>query len=452
MLKILFLISGLIIISISKEFMSYFIYLIFLRLSWLMIYNRNIIRNSYLGSDTLRWFMIFLTFWIIILILSSSHSYKTTNYFYQKFCFILTLMLILLFLTFRSTDLLSFYIFFEGSLIPIYLLIVGWGYQPERLQAGIYLLLYTIFASLPLLISIFFTRKIIGRYCFSSLVSYFPESPFWVRFWFFFSIFAFLVKLPAFYVHLWLPKAHVEAPVAGSIMLAGVLLKLGCYGIMRFIGFFQGKVNFISRILVSLGLLGGLAVRFICLRQVDLKALIAYSSVSHIGLALRGLGRWGLWGYRSCLYTCVAHGLCSSGLFFLSGVIYERRGSRSIIINKGILEIIPRISFWWFMYCIGNIAAPVVLNLVGELGLLGRILRFSFFSITLLILFSFIGACYRLYLFSSTQHGIYYSGIRSLSDGLIREYLILFLHFFPLFFLILEVDFITYCLNSLTKI
>lgn len=443
MLKIIFGVLGLIVISFTKEFMSYFIYFMFLSLRWLIIYNGYIVRNSFLGSDVLRWFMIFLTFWIVILMCLSSHGYKIRGYFYQKFCFVLILILTLLFLTFRATDLLSFYIFFEGSLIPIYLLIVGWGYQPERLQAGIYLLLYTIFASLPLLISIFFVGKILGGYRFNLLYISF-EAPFWVRFWFFFSIFAFLVKLPAFYVHLWLPKAHVEAPVSGSMILAGVLLKLGCYGIIRFIGFFEGKVSFARSLLVSLGLLGGLAVRFICLRQVDLKALIAYSSVRHIGLALGGLGSWGLWGYRSCLYTCVAHGLCSSGLFFLSGVIYERSGSRRIMINKGILEIIPRISFWWFIFCIGNIAAPVVLNLVGELGLLGRILRFSFFSITLLIFFSFIGACYSLYLFSSTQHGAYYTGIRSLSDGLVREYLILFLHFFPLFFLILEVDFITY--------
>jgi len=401
------------------------------------------VSNSFLGSDILRWFIILLTIWIIILILLSRHDYKVKNYFYQKFCFVLTLILTLLFFTFSRTDLFSFYIFFEGSLIPIYLLIVGWGYQPERLQAGIYLLLYTIFASLPLLISIFFTGKLIGGFNFSLLTQIY-ETPFWIRFWFFFSIFAFLVKLPAFYVHLWLPKAHVEAPVSGSIILAGVLLKLGCYGIIRFIGFFQGKVIFFRSLLVSLGLLGGLAVRFICLRQVDLKALIAYSSVRHIGLALGGLGRWGLWGFSSCLYTCVAHGLCSSGLFFLSGVIYERRGSRRIIINKGLLEIIPRLSFWWFMYCIGNMAAPVVLNLVGELGLLGRILRFNFYTLVLLIVFSFLGACYRLYLFSSTQHGIHFIGVRSLSDGILREYLILFLHFFPLFFLILEVDFITY--------
>ena len=451
MLKIIFLVTGLIFISLTKEFISYFIYLVFLRLSWLIIYNSRVISYSFFCSDVLGWFIIFLTFWIIILILLSSHGYKITNYFFQKFCFVLIIILLLLFFTFSSRDLLSFYIFFEGSLIPIYLLIVGWGYQPERLQAGIYLLLYTIFASLPLLISIFFVGNIIGGFRFS-LLTIRLEMPFWVRFWFFFSIFAFLVKLPTFYVHLWLPKAHVEAPVAGSIILAGVLLKLGCYGIMRFIGFFQGHVALVRSLLVSLGLLGGLAVSFICLRQVDLKALIAYSSVSHIGLALGGLGRWGLWGYSSCLYTCVAHGLCSSGLFFLSGVIFERRRSRRLIINKGILELIPRMAFWWFIYCIGNMAAPVVLNLVGELGLLGRILRFRFYSLILLIFFSFIGACYSLYLFSSIQHGLYYSGFRSLSDGSIREYVILFLHFFPLFFLILEVDFITFCLNSLNKI
>lgn len=451
MLKFFIPLIGLIVISFFGEFIIFFIFLVFRSIMWIFIYRRDFISMSFFLSDILTWSLILLTYWIIILIIIARQSYKIMNYFYNKFTFVLILILTLLLLTFRTGDLLSFYIFFEGSLIPIYLLIVGWGYQPERLQAGIYLLLYTIFASLPLLVSVLYTGSLIGGYNFCFLKSFLQTSG-WFRFWFFFSIFAFLVKLPAFYVHLWLPKAHVEAPVSGSIMLAGVLLKLGCYGIIRFIIVFEGGTIYLRSLLVSLGLLGGLAVSFICLRQVDLKALIAYSSVSHMGLALGGLGRWGLWGYRSCLYTCIAHGLCSSALFFLSGVIYERRRSRSLIINKGLIEIIPRIAFWWFIFCIGNIAAPVVLNLVGEVGLLGRILSFNFYTIFFLMAFSFIGACYSLYLFSGTQHGKYFNGLKSLNDGLVREYKILLLHFYPLFFLILEVDFMTFCSNSLKKI
>lgn len=443
MLIFIFLIFGLIGITFFGEFIIYISFLVITCILWLTKSRIFIVRCSFFGVDALRWFLIFLSFWIVLIIFIGSHSYKIFQYFYKKFIFVLTLIIALLFLTFRSTDLISFYIFFEGSLIPIYILIVGWGYQPERLQAGLYLLLYTIFGSLPLLISIIFRRLKLGGFRFLLFKSCSLNYSL-IEVWFFFSIFAFLIKLPAFFVHLWLPKAHVEAPVSGSIILAGVLLKLGCYGIIRFITIFEGKIFFISRILVSLGLLGGLIVRFICLRQVDLKSLIAYSSVRHIGLALGGLGSWGLWGFRSCLYTCVAHGLCSSGLFYLSGVIYERRGSRRIIINKGFLEIIPRVAFWWFIYCIGNIAAPIVLNLIGELGLLGRILRFRLDSLIFLIIFSFIGACYRLYLFSRIHHGKIYSGIRSFGDGIVREFLVLFLHFFPLLFLIIEVDFITY--------
>nr|YP_010142232.1 NADH dehydrogenase subunit 4 [Chthamalus malayensis]QQK92490.1 NADH dehydrogenase subunit 4 [Chthamalus malayensis] len=443
MLKFFSLITGLMLMSFFGEFMFFFMILIFSSMYWVFMYGVEINSMSFLGSDILSWSLILLTFWIIILMMLASQGYKTMDYYYEKFCFVLMSMLLLLYLTFSTLDLLSFYIFFEGSLIPIYLLIVGWGYQPERLQAGIYLLLYTIFASLPLLISVIYTGSVMGGYGFCFLKS-FLEVNYWFSFWFFFSIFAFLVKLPAFYVHLWLPKAHVEAPVSGSMMLAGVLLKLGCYGMMRFMMVFDGFTLYLSSFLVSLGLLGGLVVSFICLRQVDLKALIAYSSVSHMGLALGGLGSWGLWGYSSCLYTCMAHGLCSSSLFFLSGVVYERSNSRSMMINKGLLEIMPSVSFWWFIFCIGNMAAPIFLNLVGEVGLLGSILSFSFLSLVFLMMFSFMGACYSLFLFSGTQHGKYFFGLKSLGDGMVREYLVLLLHFYPLFFLILKVDMMSY--------
>nr|YP_010490378.1 NADH dehydrogenase subunit 4 [Calantica studeri]UWM12864.1 NADH dehydrogenase subunit 4 [Calantica studeri] len=443
MLKFFFMFLGLMLMSLTSEFMFYIVYMVFVSLMWISTYSNFTVSYSFFGVDILSWFLVLLTLWIIMVMFVSSQVYKIENFFFEKFSFVMSLMVLMLFLTFSSYNLLSFYIFFEGSLIPIYLLIVGWGYQPERLQAGLYLLLYTIFASLPLLVSIIFLGKVLGGYSFSSFLNV-GFSSFSISIWFFFSIFAFLVKLPTFYFHLWLPKAHVEAPVSGSMMLAGVLLKLGCYGMMRLMMLFEGYVFYVSSMLVSVGLLGGLAVSLICMRQADLKSLIAYSSVSHMGLALGGLGSWGLWGYSSCLYMCVAHGLCSSGLFFLSGVVYERSGSRSLLINKGFMEVMPSMSFWWFMLCVGNMAAPVVLNLVGELGLLGSILSFSFYSMLLLMLFSFLAACYSLYLFSSIQHGKYYMGLRSLADGVVREYLILILHFFPLFFLILEVDMMTY--------
>nr|YP_010490482.1 NADH dehydrogenase subunit 4 [Neoverruca intermedia]UWM12968.1 NADH dehydrogenase subunit 4 [Neoverruca intermedia] len=443
MLKFFFLGLMMLMMSSMLNFVVYLFYLVFAMIFWLFIYSSYNVEQIGLGFDSLSWFLILLTFWVILFMFIASQSYEIENYFKGKFSFVLILMFILLYLTFSSLDLISFYVFFEGSLIPIYMLIMGWGYQPERLQAGIYLLLYTIFASLPLLVSLFYLGKSVGGFSFILLKDSFLFLN-WVNLWFFFSIFAFLVKLPVFYFHLWLPKAHVEAPVSGSMMLAGVLLKLGCYGLMRFMPFFEGSVMLMSSMLLSLGLLGGLLVSLICLRQVDLKSLIAYSSVSHMGLALAGLGSWGLWGFSSCLYTCVAHGLCSSGLFFLSGVLYERSGSRSIFINKGMLSFMPSMSFWWFMYCIGNMAAPIVLNLVGEVGLLGSIVSFSNFTLIFLMAFSFMGACYSLFLFSSVQHGKVFSGINSLSDGVVREYLLLYLHFFPLFFLILEVDMMTY--------
>nr|YP_010490506.1 NADH dehydrogenase subunit 4 [Smilium sinense]UWM12992.1 NADH dehydrogenase subunit 4 [Smilium sinense] len=439
MLKFFLVFLGLLIMSLFGEFMLFIFYLSFISLFWILSYTYFLSSGSFLGVDFISWFLVLLTYWIISLMFMASHSYKIMNFYYEKFSFIICLMMMVLYFTFCTYNTLGFYIFFEGSLIPIYILIVGWGYQPERLQAGIYLLLYTVFASLPLLISIMYLSNLTGGYSFFYTILMY-KTGYMMNIWFFFSIFAFLVKLPVFYFHLWLPKAHVEAPVSGSMMLAGVLLKLGCYGLMRMMMFFNGMISYISSLLVSIGLMGGMLVSFICLRQVDLKSLIAYSSVSHMGLALGGLGSWGMWGYSSCLYTCVAHGLCSSGMFFLSGVIYDRSGSRSIMINKGMISVMPNISFWWFLMCVGNMAAPIVLNLVGELGLLGSILSFSFYSLMILMIFSFMGAAYSLYLFSSVQHGGYNLGLKSLMDGSVRENLVLLLHFFPLFFLILEVD------------
>nr|ALO76992.1 NADH deshydrogenase subunit 4 [Sternolophus sp. STE01] len=437
MMKFLLMMIFMIPLSFNKKlfWLNQFIYFLLFILFFISFsFNYLFVNISYfLGCDLLSFVMILLTIWICsLMILGSSKIFKSNN-FYNLFLFVVLILLISLFLTFSSMNLFIFYVFFEVSLIPTLLLIMGWGYQPERLQAGVYLLFYTLFASLPMMIAIFYIYSV--NY---SLDYYFLISNYDSFFLYICVNMVFFIKMPMYFVHLWLPKAHVEAPVSGSMILAGVMLKLGGYGLLRLMKIFMLVGLKFNIIFIVISLVGGFYVSLICLRQVDIKSLIAYSSVAHMGIALGGILTLNYWGMSGALVIMLAHGLCSSGLFCLANITYERVGSRSLFLNKGMINLLPSMSLWWFLFCSSNMAAPPSLNLLGEIMLINSLVSWSFISMLMLSLISFFSAAYSLYLYAYTQHGKLYSGLYSFYFGSISEYLLLFLHWVPLNLLILK--------------
>uniref|UniRef100_UPI003001669B NADH dehydrogenase subunit 4 n=1 Tax=Chilo infuscatellus TaxID=236790 RepID=UPI003001669B len=394
---------------------------------------------SYMYScDILSYGLILLSIWIIILMIMSSENLYKMNFYSGFFMFNLMMLLIMLYLTFSVMNLFMFYLFFESSLIFTLLLIIGWGYQPERIQAGIYILFYTLFASLPLLLGIFYIYVKM-----SFIMIYFLKFFSFDSYLLYFSmIMAFLVKMPMYFVHLWLPKAHVEAPVAGSMILAGVMLKLGGYGLLRVLILIQMIGLKLNIIFIIISLMGGFFISLKCFCQVDIKSLIAYSSVAHMSLVIGGIMTMNYWGFIGSYVLMISHGLCSSGMFCLANINYERLHSRSLFINKGMMSLMPSMSLWWFLLMSSNMAAPPSLNLMGEISLINSLMSWCWMSMFLLMLILFFSVGYSLYLYSFIQHGKFYTGIYSFYTGVSREYLLLMLHWLPLNIMILKIDYV----------
>lgn len=396
----------------------------------LFILNFNIflyINNSWLEYSNLYLFIYTDKFCLLIIILT---------FWINRICFIIInknkiiliiRLIIIVILCISSTNIILFYLWFEIRLIPLFIIIFWWGKTKERYAARIYILIYTIIGSLPLILSIFFIYKINYSiewdYLFRFNINYENYIIYWN------IIVAFLIKIPVFGFHIWLPKAHVEAPVYGSIILAAIILKLGGIGLIRIIIINLKTALWINPTLLCVILIGAITIRLLCILQLDLKIIVAYSSVVHIGVATARIITLNKWGYSGAQLLIISHGLCSSCIFFIVNTIYIRRNRRIIILNKGIINIEPKLMYLWFLTCIRNIGAPVSLNFISELIITNSIVRFSYLRTAILIFINLFRRIYSIQLFIFISHGKIFSILNIPVKN--NEFLVIILHILP---------------------
>nr|YP_009991930.1 NADH dehydrogenase subunit 4 [Nothoprocta ornata]YP_009991943.1 NADH dehydrogenase subunit 4 [Nothoprocta pentlandii]QNN84804.1 NADH dehydrogenase subunit 4 [Nothoprocta ornata]QNN84817.1 NADH dehydrogenase subunit 4 [Nothoprocta pentlandii] len=399
------------------------------------------------GIDQISAPLLVLSCWLLPLMLIASQNHLHPEPTTRKRIFICSLITIqpFILLAFSSTELTLFYISFEATLIPTLILITRWGNQPERLTAGIYLLFYTLISSLPLLIALLYLNTETGSLFMPFMKLMYPSLTLsWSGMLSGLALLmAFMVKAPLYGLHLWLPKAHVEAPIAGSMLLAALLLKLGGYGIMRIAILITPLNNVLSYPFLTLALWGALMTSSICLRQTDLKSLIAYSSVSHMGLVIAACMIQTDWSFSGAMILMISHGLTSSMLFCLANTNYERTHSRILVLTRGLQPLLPLMCIWWLLANLTNMALPPTTNLMAELTIMISLFKWSPLTIILTGLATLLTASYTLYMFLTTQRGTPPTHISTIHNSTTREHLLMTLHMIPMLLLITKPELIS---------
>nr|ALD50738.1 NADH dehydrogenase subunit 4 [Sander vitreus] len=400
----------------------------------------------YMATDPLSTPLLVLTCWLLPLMILASQNHTALEPLNRQRMYItlLTSLQFFLILAFSATEMTMFYVMFEATLIPTLVIITRWGNQMERLNAGVYFLFYTLAGSLPLLVALLLLQNSTGTLSLLTLQFSDPLllTSYADKLWWAGCLLAFLVKMPLYGIHLWLPKAHVEAPIAGSMILAAVLLKLGGYGMMRIVVVLEPLTKDLSYPFIIFALWGVVMTGSICLRQTDLKSLIAYSSVSHMGLVVGGILTQTPWGFSGALILMIAHGLTSSALFCLANTNYERTHSRTMLLARGLQVVLPLMTAWWFTASLANLALPPLPNLMGELMIITSLFNWSWWTLTLTGTGTLITASYSLYMFLMTQRGPIPTHMLALDPSHSREHLLMALHMLPLALLMFKPELI----------
>nr|AOW69087.1 NADH dehydrogenase subunit 4 [Rana pyrenaica] len=414
-------------------------------LSWMFLQNFNFANPLFL-IDKISGPLAILTCWLFPLTMLASQSKMRLEPINRQRTYILniTFLQLMTLLAFTTPDLMLFFIFFEASLVPTMIVITRWGAQERRLEAGMYLAFYTMLGAIPLMIWItkFYSTHgsllptLTHTIHITQTATNYPG-----LFWMAYNA-AFLVKLPIYCLHLWLPKAHVEAPIAGSMILAGTLLKLGGYGILRTSPLLQESGLNQTLPIMLIAILGILATALLCLRQTDLKSLIAMSSVSHMNLVIVAVLISSPWSYSGAMVMMIAHGLTSSALFCLANTSYERTNSRTMILLRGMLLIFPLAGVWWLVIMLLNMGLPPSINFAGEVLIMLSLFNWSPATFLIVALNLIFTTAYTLYTLWTTQRGPLPDHIKTLFPYQIREHLLLFLHILPGFLLILNPELI----------